>query len=935
MSETQAFAKKSGPFFQAQAEHTVTADTEGHRLTNLDKLYHVPVFALRELLRDHVPGRTLGELRQAELVAEADRLATLHEADVDELYENYRYGRRLSFYLYLLPAGLDDPDLDELQRILDEIAATDRPGVDDEVAASEDYESDTSPNQVILMDSERIDGIQEIRYRYYTVHRFLNAEEQPDQVYQTRYGFLWLDLSVGYLTILSRDEKINNLLTRALSTCLQAIPLPVRLPKELVDKHFSIEKARRLSHYDPGTGVRQSLSGRGLWEAFDEEIRARERRFARPSSFYEEEVADGIVSGLGVTASKGKIYLTKTLPTSIVREWAIQRLPDLVCDVKDLRTDRPQDFSRSIEVINRMRLPAPGKAAIIEIAEALLQSEREELTTVQLSQPALAVYEALATKYFSPYVRAQCDQCEETAELCPHCESQDLDFGEQRVTCKACGAVVSDEETVALKCMNGHIARIPREEAFGIAPNHWLQKRIARIFAELGQVWLEADDYFHIEGTTLYRLRKGQVERNHLPGVVQNYINNFWGPVGAQVRLERGEPGAGDGRAEHGALPAIFETQHGLLPDGGVLGRYENLDLRLRGNSTTGYTVEAIVSDGGSVPPQPLLLPHDDAFGLQLQGILHKMTSEQDIQAVGKALFNALFPTRVLKLWARAIGKLEEKAGLRIRLHIDPPELIALPWELVFDEEYLGLRLRFPVVRYLDLPDSPRQLAIRPPLRVLVALAQPQDQPQFDTGVELSNIREALGQLSGSVEMDVMDHATCDELLAALRRGYHALHFIGHGAFEGDRGYLILEDESGESERASALLLGQMVADTDLRLVMLSACQTSLAGPSNAFGGVAQQMVKGGMPAVIAMQLAIAHRTAVAFSRVFYGALADGWPVDTAVQEGRRGIMTELGDDWPRHIDWAIPTLHMRAPDGMIMGISREKGGAPRQKGEN
>jgi hypothetical protein len=376
MSETQASDRRNRPSLPAGVEQAMKADGAGYRLANLDKLYHVPVFALRELLREHVPGKPLGELRQAELVAEADKVATIREADVDELYENYRYGRRLSFYLYLLPSSLDDPDLDELQRILDEIAATDRPGVDDEVAASEDYESDTSPNQVILLDSEQIDGIQEIRYRYYTVHRFLNAEERPDQVLQTRYGFLWLDLSVGYLTILSRDEKINNLLTRALSSCLQAIPLPVRLPKELVDKHFSIEKARRLSHYDPGTGVRQSLSGRGLWQAFDEEIRARERRFARPSSFYEEEVADGIISGLGVTASKGKIYLTKTLPTSIVREWAIQRLPDLVGDVKDLRTDRPQDFSRSIEVINRMRLSAPGKAAIIEIAEALLQSGR-------------------------------------------------------------------------------------------------------------------------------------------------------------------------------------------------------------------------------------------------------------------------------------------------------------------------------------------------------------------------------------------------------------------------------------------------------------------------------------------------------------------------------------------------------------------------------
>jgi hypothetical protein len=80
-------------------------------------------------------------------------------------------------------------------------------------------------------------------------------------------------------------------------------------------------------------------------------------------------------------------------------------------------------------------------------------------------------------------------------------------------------------------------------------------------------------------------------------------------------------------------------------------------------------------------------------------------------------------------------------------------------------------------------------------------------------------------------------------------------------------------------------------------------------------------MVKGGMPAVVAMQLAIADDTAVAFSREFYGALAEGWPVDAAVQQGRRGIVAELGQDWIGHVDWAVPTLYMRAPDGQILGI--------------
>jgi hypothetical protein len=111
------------------------------------------------------------------------------------------------------------------------------------------------------------------------------------------------------------------------------------------------------------------------------------------------------------------------------------------------------------------------------------------------------------------------------------------------------------------------------------------------------------------------------------------------------------------------------------------------------------------------------------------------------------------------------------------------------------------------------------------------------------------------------------------------------------------------------------------VTDSDLRLVVLNACETSANGSAIAMGGTAQQLLKGGIPAVVAMQQAIADQTAGAFSREFYGALASGWPVDAAVQEGRRGIMTVLGDDWNKQSDWAIPTLYMRAPDGAVLDL--------------
>jgi CHAT domain-containing protein len=250
---------------------------------------------------------------------------------------------------------------------------------------------------------------------------------------------------------------------------------------------------------------------------------------------------------------------------------------------------------------------------------------------------------------------------------------------------------------------------------------------------------------------------------------------------------------------------------------------------------------------------------------------------------------------------------------------MDLPQMMVLPWELLFEQEYLGLRLRYPIVRYLDLPDPPRPLADQPPLRVLVAVSQPKDTRPLQVDTELAHLSKALTPLADKAELDVLDPARSDGLLAKLRQGCHVLHYIGHGLFKDTEGYLILEDADERPELVSASLIGRMVADTGLRLVVLNACQTAVPGLDRTFGGVAHQLVRAGMPAVVAMQMAIADGTAVAFSRHFYGALADGWPVDAAVQEGRRSIMTALGNEWNKRVDWAIPTLYMRAPDGLIL----------------
>ena len=59
---------------------------------------------------------------------------------------------------------------------------------------------------------------------------------------------------------------------------------------------------------------------------------------------------------------------------------------------------------------------------------------------------------------------------------------------------------------------------------------------------------------------------------------------------------------------------------------------------------------------------------------------------------------------------------------------------------------------------------------------------------------------------------------------------------------------------------------------------------------------------------------------AITLFRGFYGALAEGYPVDTALAVARKTMFAQGND-----VEWGTPVLYMRVPDGGLWHM--EKGG--------
>jgi hypothetical protein len=339
------------------------------------------------------------------------------------------------------------------------------------------------------------------------------------------------------------------------------------------------------------------------------------------------------------------------------------------------------------------------------------------------------------------------------------------------------------------------------------------------------------------------------------------------------------------------------------------------------------YSVEAQGPGGVRVPPTRFAYEETDQVHAILGRIRAGLTpSREGMQTVGAALFDALFPRPVIRAFERAPDALPPGAGLRLKLVVRPPELGELPWELLYDpdqEVFLAARLSVPLVRFVESGTPAASLLARRPLRVLQVLASPADAPALDLTVSEAALREALGDAG---EVQVVRATTPATLRDALRQqpGFHVLHYDGHGGFDEGRGegFLILHDEEGQSYPLAGEMLASYLDGTSVRLAVLSACESAIDSAQKRFSGIAGQLMRAGnLPAVVAMQFAVPDASALAFSREFYRALADDYPVDAATVEGRKAILEHLGGDAAAFAspDWAAPVLFLRVEDGEIL----------------
>jgi tetratricopeptide (TPR) repeat protein len=313
---------------------------------------------------------------------------------------------------------------------------------------------------------------------------------------------------------------------------------------------------------------------------------------------------------------------------------------------------------------------------------------------------------------------------------------------------------------------------------------------------------------------------------------------------------------------------------------------------------------------------------------------------------IGEALFARVFHASegTRHIWETMRPQLSD---MRVEIVTPEPAGETVPWELL-REPGANLPLVLEARSFVRVAASANAETIpteEGPIRILLVICRPgggDDVPFRSVASRL--IRGLTKEARAKFRLDVLRPPTLDRLEQVISEAhaagapYHVVHFDGHGMYRdlhstgNPRGYLLFENPAfaGNEEFIHGELLGQTLSRAGVAVFLLNACRSAhveaRAEPdkaladdkTEAFGSLAHEIVKAGVPGVVAMRYNVYVVTAAQFVADVYGRLVQGNTLGEAVSLGRKQLAEqsrrEIGFA-PRPLqDWCVPVVYEAMP---------------------
>ena len=172
---------------------------------------------------------TLKKLNRSQLIKIIDKSNIISSNDIDETYEQYRYGLKPGFTIFtFLNSGLSEINSNEINK-----------KIENKLVGLHYFEDSKFKSLTLKNIMEIRDNTFEFSFTYLSKYTYINDSDEPDYIYELKDCFVWVNLKNNFLAIKNCPNDIQNKLLNLFSNILNVSLYNIKITKKLINEVFN------------------------------------------------------------------------------------------------------------------------------------------------------------------------------------------------------------------------------------------------------------------------------------------------------------------------------------------------------------------------------------------------------------------------------------------------------------------------------------------------------------------------------------------------------------------------------------------------------------------------------------------------------------------------------------------------------------------------
>lgn len=345
----------------------------------------------------------------------------INDSDIDELINDYVYGDRVTFTLWLFERDLTQEDIEVINNL---------------EGNEEAYFNDENYRNLKIVSVEKIDDRLELLYTYSKEYNYTNEDGKNDSIWELHRGCVWIGNDRPYVACISKHDRMTNCIICYLISRLELNITQVKPPKVALERCINARAMSRITLQ--GTNGEKTIISKsdGFTVEQEEEIQRIKTGRLDTSGTYIAEINDNTCATIKYNLKKGSIGIYKHISSKLLFEWTNDAISIIFEEIERLRGKPAEDIYAELGIQIKWGVLSNYRVPLEWILTQVIASQAHN-GNFQIQIPESIQKVLNEEKLFIKSPRIYCEECND----------YDLPI------CSECGEVLRYNKEGKLSCM--------------------------------------------------------------------------------------------------------------------------------------------------------------------------------------------------------------------------------------------------------------------------------------------------------------------------------------------------------------------------------------------------------------------------------------------------------------------------------------------------